>query len=131
MRQGTGDVPTHEAAKSSITRVGNFLRRSKLDELPQLFNVLKGDMNLVGPRPCLPAQTVLIAERRARGALDILPGITGQAQVRGVDMSNPIVLAEIDGDYVRNRTRLGDLKIIAATVFQLGRSDGVGEANPR
>jgi O-antigen biosynthesis protein WbqP len=122
MFSGTAHVPTHQVSGSSITRFGAYLRRLKLDELPQLFNVVKGDMSLVGPRPCLTSQQQLIEERRLLGVLDALPGITGLAQVRGVDMSDPVLLAQLDAQYVAKRNLFGDLKLIWATL----RGSGIG-----
>lgn len=117
----TGNRPTHEVGKSAVTRIGRFLRRTKLDELPQLWNVLTGDMNFVGPRPCLPTQTALIEARRAHGVLAMRPGITGVSQIAGVDMSDPERLAKLDATYERS---LGtDLNIIAATVLGAGQGD--------
>jgi lipopolysaccharide/colanic/teichoic acid biosynthesis glycosyltransferase len=101
MRPGTPSVGTHLADPTSVTRWGAFLRRSKLDELPQLWNVLKGEMSLVGPRPCLPNQTELIAEREKRGVFAVRPGITGLAQVQGIDMATPELLAETDAQMIR------------------------------
>ena len=102
MRQDTAHVATHLADASAVTRWGAFLRRAKLDELPQLWNVLKGEMSLVGPRPCLPGQTELIDERARRGVFSARPGITGLAQVQGIDMSDPARLAEIDARMLRD-----------------------------
>lgn len=96
MAVGTNSVATHLVDGSSITPFGRFLRRTKLDELPQLWNVLKGDMSLVGPRPCLPSQSALIEARTKRGVFAVRPGITGLAQVQGIDMSTPELLAETD-----------------------------------
>lgn len=117
MRAGTGDYPTHESPSGAVTPIGHMLRRAKLDELPQLWNVLKGEMSLVGPRPCLPSQSLLVAERERRGVYHCRPGITGLAQVRGIDMSAPERLAEEDGIYARSRTLLLDVRILLATVF--------------
>jgi O-antigen biosynthesis protein WbqP len=117
MRQGTPSVPTHEAAASQVTGVGGFLRRSKLDELPQLWNVLLGEMSLVGPRPCLPTQERLIEERRRLGVLSMLPGISGLAQVNGIDMSDPVACAAKDAEYMRTRSLRLDLAILIRTVF--------------
>ncbi|TGV75656.1 sugar transferase, partial [Mesorhizobium sp. M00.F.Ca.ET.158.01.1.1] len=89
MYQGTPSLPSHETPASAVTSVGKSLRKFKLDELPQLWNVLCGEMSLVGPRPCLPTQTELIECRRRLGVLQALPGMTGLAQIRGIDMSNP------------------------------------------
>lgn len=96
MRSGTESVATHLVNPSVVTRFGAIMRRTKLDELPQLWNVLKGDMSLVGPRPCLFNQQELIDERDARGVFSVRPGITGLAQVQGIDMSTPRLLAETD-----------------------------------
>ena len=96
MRQGTESVATHLVNPAVVTRFGAVMRRTKLDELPQLWNVLKGDMSLVGPRPCLFNQQELIDERDARGVFSVRPGITGLAQVQGIDMSAPRLLAETD-----------------------------------
>lgn len=104
MRPCTAQVATHLADPSQVTRWGRLLRASKLDELPQLWNVLKGEMSLVGPRPCLPTQSELIAERARRGVFAVRPGITGLAQIQGIDMSDPVRLAETDA---RMLARLG------------------------
>ncbi len=120
MYRDTLHVPTHAAAPSSITPIGAVLRRTKLDELPQLWNVLKGDMSLVGPRPCLPSQAELIAEREKRGVPALRPGITGLAQVKGIDMSEPLRLAETDADYLRRQSLGLDAAIIFRTFFRSG-----------
>lgn len=112
------NVPTHHASGAHITRVGALLRRSKLDELPQLWNIIRGEMSFVGPRPCLPTQAELIGERRQRGVLALLPGITGLAQVNNIDMSDPVRLADKDAEYLANRSFLGDLHLIYCTVFR-------------
>ncbi len=96
MQLDTPSVGTHLANATAVTRWGAFLRRTKLDELPQLWNVLKGEMSLVGPRPCLFNQYELIEERDARGVFAARPGITGMAQIMGIDMSTPRQLAETD-----------------------------------
>jgi O-antigen biosynthesis protein WbqP len=120
MHQNTAQVPTHQVGVSALTSIGGFLRRSKLDELPQLLNVLRGDMSLVGPRPCLPTQAELIEARSRLGALAVLPGVTGLAQIQGVDMSDPARLAAIDAQYARTRTFGGDLLIILRTLTGSG-----------
>jgi O-antigen biosynthesis protein WbqP len=120
MHQNTAQVPTHQVGASALTSIGGFLRRSKLDELPQLLNVLRGDMSLVGPRPCLPTQAELIEARSRLGALAVLPGVTGLAQIQGVDMSDPARLAAIDAQYARTRTFGGDLVIILRTLTGSG-----------
>lgn len=116
----TPNVATHEVAASAITPIGRFLRRTKLDELPQIANLLRNEMSLVGPRPCLPSQALLVEERRKRGVLTIKPGITGLAQVNGIDMSDPVRLAEWDERYLTLRSLLLDLKIILATIIGKG-----------
>ncbi|WEX11945.1 sugar transferase [Chelativorans sp. AA-79] len=118
MAAGTPAVPTHEAQKSAVTPVGQVLRRTKLDELPQLWNVLRGEMAVVGPRPCLPTQEELIRERARRGVLAAAPGITGLAQVRGIDMSQPVLLAETDAEYLRNWSVRLDLELMLRTVWR-------------
>ena len=117
MREGTATVPTHLVGASQITRVGGFLRRTKLDELPQLLNIVRGEMSFVGPRPCLPTQTELIEERRRRGVFAARPGLTGLAQIRHIDMSNPQRLAETDAMYLATRTFAGDLAIAVRTLL--------------
>ena len=117
MYGGLPSVPTHQALASQITPIGRALRRWKLDELPQLWNVLRGDMSLVGPRPCLPTQAELIEERLKRGVLSVRPGITGLSQINGIDMSDPARLAEKDAQYVRDRSLLLDLRILFLTFF--------------
>jgi O-antigen biosynthesis protein WbqP len=121
----TGDVPTHEAGASSITRVGRLLRRFKFDELPQLWNVLAGDMSFVGPRPCLPSQTALIAARRVYGLYSIRPGITGVSQVAGVDMSAPEKLAALDAAYLCDMSLAVDIRLVLATALGSGQGDQV------
>jgi lipopolysaccharide/colanic/teichoic acid biosynthesis glycosyltransferase len=92
MAAGTKQAGTHEVSASSVTKIGRFLRATKLDEIPQLWNVVRGEMAFVGPRPCLPSQTELVQEREIRGVYGIIPGITGLGQVRGIDMSEPVRL---------------------------------------
>ena len=122
MYSGTANLPTHQVEGSSVTALGEYLRRFKIDELPQLCNVLIGDMSLVGPRPCLPSQVDLVEARRQLGVLAVRPGITGLAQVNGVDMSDPRRLAEIDAQYVRTQSLVGDFRLIFATL----RGQGIG-----
>lgn len=118
MCQDAPNVPTHQAAASHLTRIGSALRRTKLDELPQLWNVLRGDMSLVGPRPCLPNQTILIDERRSRGVLAVRPGITGISQIEGIDMSDPVRLAVSDERYLRQGGIRTDAKLLFYTFFK-------------
>jgi O-antigen biosynthesis protein WbqP len=127
MASGTPDLPTHDASTSYVTSTGKFLRKVKLDELPQLWNVLKGEMSFVGPRPCLESQTELIQERQKRGVLSIRPGITGLAQIQNIDMSNPVRLANVDAEYLQKRSFALDLRILLLTVLGgAGRGDRVG-----
>ncbi|EAU42353.1 glycosyltransferase [Fulvimarina pelagi HTCC2506] len=131
MKRETPAGASHDTPATFVTPLGAKLRRYKLDELPQLWNVLKGEMSLVGPRPCLPMQTMLIMARETHGAFDVRPGITGRAQVAGIDMSEPERLAAIDGAYAREQSFSEDMKLILATVFGSGRGDRVAlEAMP-
>ncbi len=125
MRKDTASVASHLASADAITPFGRFLRRTKLDELPQLWNVLKGEMSLVGPRPCLFNQEELIAEREQRGVLNARPGITGLAQVNDIDMSTPKLLAETDQAMLQNLTVGAYFKYIFMTVAGKGAGDRV------
>ena len=125
MAQGAPVAGSHQVSGSWITPIGRRLRSRKLDELPQLYNVLRGDMSLVGPRPCLPNQAEVIAARRARDVFDVRPGITGIAQLASIDMSTPERLAEADRRYIDSRSFWGDLRIIAATALGRGSGDAV------
>jgi len=126
---GAKQVPTHEALPAHITNLGRFLRRSKIDEVPQLWNVIKGDMSIVGPRPCLPTQTILIEERRMRGVLALQPGITGLAQIAGKDMSDPKGLAELDAAYIGRAGLRSDLAIIFSTFSDRSMQDRAPSRN--
>lgn len=125
MAEGTKEAGTHEVSAASVTGIGRCLRKTKLDEIPQLWNVIRGEMSLVGPRPCLPGQHELIAEREKRGVFSVLPGITGLGQVRGIDMSVPERLAECDAEYVERQSVGLDFRLLCATVFGAGREDRV------
>lgn len=125
MRKTAASVATHLANVDDITRFGRFLRGSKLDELPQLWNVLKGDMSLVGPRPCLFSQQELIQEREKRGVLDARPGITGLAQVSGIDMSTPELLAKTDSEMLQSLSVGKYFAYIIQTVSGKGAGDRV------
>ncbi|MCQ4256683.1 sugar transferase [Stutzerimonas stutzeri] len=125
MRVDTVSVATHLANSASITRFGHFLRKTKLDELPQLWNVLKGDMSLVGPRPGLFNQEELTEERAKRGVFDVRPGITGLAQVSAIDMSTPALLAETDQKMIDSLTLADYFKYIFMTVAGKGAGDRV------
>jgi O-antigen biosynthesis protein WbqP len=121
----TLSVATHLASSSSLTKYGAFLRKTKLDELPQLWNVFIGDMSLVGPRPNLFNQTELIFEREARNVYSVRPGITGLAQINKVDMSTPLELAEIDAKMINNYNLFDYFKYIFSTVFGNGFGDRI------
>ncbi|WP_081624528.1 sugar transferase [Thioalkalivibrio sp. AKL10] len=125
MRPDTASVATHLAEASAVTPLGRFLRKTKLDELPQLWNVLKGEMSLVGPRPGLFNQEELLQERAARGVLDARPGITGLAQIRGIDMSTPRELAEVDRQMLDALTVWAYFRYLVLTVLGRGSGDRV------
>ncbi len=125
MHVDTASVASHLAARSSITRLGALLRKTKLDELPQLWNVLKGEMSLVGPRPGLFNQEQLMHERDIRKVFEARPGITGLAQVSGIDMSTPELLAETDAEMLKQLTLSHYLKFILMTVLGKGQGDRV------
>ena len=125
MSVDTASVASHLASSSSITKFGHFLRRTKLDELPQLWNVLKGEMSLVGPRPCLFNQEELIQQRDQRGVLGARPGVTGLAQVNDIDMSTPTLLAETDAKMLENLTVAAYFKYIVMTVSGKGSGDRI------
>ena len=121
----TKSVASHLANSASITKLGAFLRKTKIDELPQLINVLKGEMSLVGPRPNLFNQEELIHERDSRGIYDVLPGVTGLAQVNNIDMSTPLLLAEIDEKMIATLTVRDYFKYIIMTATGSGKGDGI------
>lgn len=125
MYLNTQAVATHLVQVNAITNWGKFLRRSKLDELPQLLNVLKGDMSFVGPRPNLFNQTELINERSKRGVYAFRPGITGLAQIHKIDMSTPQLLAETDAKMIITLNIFNYFKYIFLTVFGKGFGDRV------
>lgn len=125
MKIDTASVASHLASSASITRMGAFLRKTKLDELPQLWNVLKGEMSLVGPRPGLFNQQKLTTERAQRGVFDVRPGITGLAQLSDIDMSTPKLLAETDQRMIRELTLAHYFKYILMTVLGKGAGDRV------
>ena len=127
MKPDTVSVASHLADVSAITPLGALLRRTKLDELPQLWNVFKGEMSLVGPRPCLLNQTELIGERAARAVFKARPGITGLAQVNNIDMSTPKLLAETDAKMLKEMTASAYFKYILMTVVGKGSGDVVKE----
>lgn len=123
------DMPTHllENPEQYITRVGKILRKTSLDELPQLFNILKGDMSVIGPRPALWNQTDLIEERDKYGANGVRPGLTGWAQINGRDELEIDVKAKLDGEYVEKIGLGFDIKCFFGTVLSVLKHDGVVE----
>jgi O-antigen biosynthesis protein WbqP len=125
MHVNAPSVATHLASASSITPFGSFLRKSKLDELPQLWNVFVGDMSLVGPRPNLFNQEELINERELHGVYSVRPGITGLAQINKIDMSTPQLLSETDAKMIHELNTLGYFKYIFLTVFGKGFGDRI------
>lgn len=123
------DVPTHLLAdpESKITKIGRFLRKSSLDELPQIWNILVGEMSIIGPRPALWNQFDLIAERDKYGANDVRPGLTGLAQIRGRDELPIDIKAAYDGEYAQNITFAGDVKIFFGTITSVLGAKGIKE----
>ena len=123
------DCPTHllENPQQWITRVGGFLRKTSLDELPQIFNIFAGHMSIIGPRPALWNQFDLIEERDKYGANDVMPGLTGWAQINGRDELPIDVKAKLDGEYVENQSLAFDIKCFIGTVISVLRHDGVVE----
>jgi len=125
MKQGTKQAGTHEIPSGAVTRIGSILRKTKFDELPQVWNILRGDLSLVGPRPCLPVQEDLIKAREQLDALSVKPGITGLAQINGIDMVEPLRLARMDALYIARRGLLLEIEIIVSTLLGQGQGDGV------
>lgn len=123
MARDTRQGASHEVGGATITPVGRVLRRTKIDELPQLWNVIVGDMSLVGPRPCLPGMNELIEERDRRGVYRIRPGVTGLAQIAGIDMSDPPRLAEVDAAWLEQASLRAYLRLLVMTVSGRGRGD--------
>lgn len=123
------DTPTHmlENPEQWITKVGGFLRKTSLDELPQIFNIFLGQMSIIGPRPALWNQYDLIEERDKYGANDVLPGLTGWAQINGRDELEIPVKAKLDGEYVEKMSFLFDCKCFFGTITSVLKSDGVVE----
>ena len=123
------DMPTHMLAypEQYITKTARFLRKTSLDELPQIFNIFKGDMSIVGPRPALWNQDDLVAERDKYGANDVTPGLTGWAQINGRDELEIPVKAKIDGEYVKKYGFTMDVRCFFGTFLSVLRQDGVVE----
>ncbi|WP_238092986.1 sugar transferase [Photobacterium leiognathi] len=121
----TKSIATHLVDATSVSKIGSFLRRTKLDELPQLINVFLGSMSFVGPRPCLDNQQDVIEERVKLGVLKVAPGITGLSQIRHIDMSTPKLLAETDAEMINTLTVRKYFQYIIATVSGAGRGDGL------
>jgi O-antigen biosynthesis protein WbqP len=123
------NMPTHLLSNpdEAITRIGRFLRKSSLDELPQIFNILKGEMSFIGPRPALWNQFDLIEERDLYKANSIYPGLTGWAQINGRDELPIKDKAKFDGEYLKKMSLIFDIKIIFKTVSNVVRSEGVKE----
>jgi O-antigen biosynthesis protein WbqP len=125
MPEGSESVPSTQAASIPVTHVGRFIRRTNIDELPQLFAVIRGDMSIVGPRPALPKQNALCAFRRQNGSIDCLPGMTGLAQVNAYDGMPEEEKAGYDGEYVRSLSFATDLRVIFRTFGYLTRKPPV------
>ena len=119
MYQNTPNLGTHEVSSSNYLKIGSILRKLKIDELPQVINFIKGDINLIGPRPGLPSQIKLKEFRLKNGIFNMTPGITGLGQVLGYDMSNPEQLSLIDALYIQNKSVKIDLMIFIATFLNL------------
>ena len=129
MKVNVPDIPTHllENPEQYITKVGKFLRKTSLDELPQLLNIISGKMSIIGPRPALWNQDDLIAERDKYGANDVKPGLTGWAQINGRDELEIPVKAKLDGEYVEKMGFFFDIKCFFGTITSVLKSDGVVE----
>lgn len=126
------DMPTHllENPQAYITKIGRFLRKTSLDELPQIINILKGEMSIIGPRPALWNQYDLIEERDKYGANDVYPGLTGWAQINGRDELPIDIKAGLDGEYVQKMGLIMDMKCFLRTIVSVLKSDGVVEGGP-
>lgn len=125
MFEGTPSVGTHQISSDAVTPIGKWLRRTKLDELPQAFNLVVGSMSIVGPRPCLPSQRAVIHARERLGIHRLKPGISGLAQISNTDMSDPEALAKTDRLYLMTQSILADARIMMLTIKGNGRGDNV------
>ncbi len=123
MRIETPSVASHLVNENLVTKFGRILRKLKFDELPQIINVIKGDMSLIGPRPCLPNQSELIQQRKARKVFSVKPGITGLAQIKGIDMSNPEKLTKVDEDMIFKFNQFNYFKYLFLTIYGKGYGD--------
>ena len=135
MPMGTRSAGTHLVKDIKLSSLGYFLRRTKIDEIPQLLNVLLGDMSLVGPRPCLFNQRKLISERKKRGVFKVRPGITGLAQISGINMKTPTLLAKTDQKMIKNMSVYNYFFYIFKTIFKINEvkkylNCGMGFVNP-
>ena len=119
MPKGVRSAGTHLMRNIKLSSFGYFLRRTKLDEIPQLFNVLSGDMSLVGPRPCLFNQRRLISERKKRGVYKVKPGLTGLAQISGINMKTPTLLAKTDQKMIKGMSLYNYFYYIFKTIFKI------------
>ena len=122
MKNDAPQLGTHAVSKNFLLKIGKFIRKIKLDEFPQLINVIIGDINLVGPRPGLVTQEILSSERDKKNIFNIKPGITGLAQILGYDMSNPKKLSEIDMIYMKKKSKYVDFMILLGTFFSKYRN---------
>ena len=129
MKIGTKDCPTHLIDKSKITFIGSIIRKTKIDEIPQFLNVLRGEMSIVGPRPCLLNQNKLLKEREKLNIHKTIPGITGLAQIKGIDMSEPEKLAKIDNFMISNFNQIDYLKYLFLTFYGKGIGDRLNTKN--
>lgn len=125
MKLDTVQAATHEVSATAVTRLGWILRKTKFDELPQIWNIVRDEISLIGPRPCLPTQERLLAARRQRGILSLKPGITGLAQINGIDMSDPERLAYWDARYLALQSLALDGRILLATAIGRGQGDRI------
>ena len=122
MKNDAPQLGTHAVSKNFLLKIGKFIRKIKLDEFPQLINVIIGDINLVGPRPGLVTQEILSSERDKKNIFNIKPGITGLAQILGYDMSNPKKLSEIDMIYMKKKSKYVNFMILLGTFFSKYRN---------
>lgn len=125
MKIGTPNKGSHEVSHSYVTKTGSFLRKFKIDELPQLLNVMAGSMSLVGPRPCLPSQTSVIKERLSENIFKVKPGITGLAQINEIDMSTPKLLAITDSEMIKTLNLKTYFRLLFLTALGKGKGDRV------